>query len=145
MSPRGESLGRLRTQESKDKRDRVHRIIDRMIRNNEPITYDRVARHAGVSLYFVYKPGITERIRKHRTDKPPPLRLTELETECVTPLQAFLIRKVRAGMERRHLNIKDVAAQVGISGVHLGRLLNGTSPGTITMWDNLLAVLEEDL
>lgn len=55
-------LKAARQRASLDKRIEVTRTVAAMISDNEPITFAKVARHAQVSTWLVYAPGVREQI-----------------------------------------------------------------------------------
>lgn len=55
-----------RRRDSATKRTRVRVAVERMLADGEPITFAAVARHAGVSTWLVYAPGMREAIDSAR-------------------------------------------------------------------------------
>jgi chromosome segregation ATPase len=62
-----EALRAARQRDSLTKRGRVRQVLDELERLGEPITFASVARHAQVSTWLVYAPGIREHIDAART------------------------------------------------------------------------------
>lgn len=61
-----EVLKAARQRDSADKRGRVLKAVQDMLRDNRRITFATVAREAGVSSWLVYAPGLRERIDQAR-------------------------------------------------------------------------------
>ncbi|GAA2463047.1 DUF6262 family protein [Streptomyces macrosporus] len=61
-----EALKAARQRDSADKRGRVLKAVQDMLRDNRRITFAAVAREAGVSNRLVYAPGLRERIEQAR-------------------------------------------------------------------------------
>ncbi|MFF4337873.1 DUF6262 family protein [[Kitasatospora] papulosa] len=61
-----EILKAARQRDSADKRGRVLKAVQDMLRDNRRITFAAVAREAGVSSWLVYAPGLRERIDQAR-------------------------------------------------------------------------------
>ncbi|WP_406171901.1 DUF6262 family protein [Streptomyces canus] len=61
-----EVLKAARQRDSADKRGRVLKTVQDMLRDNRRITFATVAREAGVSSWLVYAPGLRERIDQAR-------------------------------------------------------------------------------
>lgn len=61
-----EVLKAARQRDSADKRGRVLKAVQDMLRDNRRITFAAVAREAGVSSWLVYAPGLRERIDQAR-------------------------------------------------------------------------------
>ncbi|MEU9599899.1 DUF6262 family protein [Streptomyces sp. NPDC048109] len=61
-----EILKAARQRDSADKRGRVLKAVQDMLRDNRRITFAAVAREAGVSSWLVYSPGLRERIDQAR-------------------------------------------------------------------------------
>ncbi|WP_258056249.1 DUF6262 family protein [Streptomyces sp. Ru62] len=61
-----EILKAARQRDSADKRGRVLKTVQDMLRDNRRITFAAVAREAGVSSWLVYAPGLRERIDQAR-------------------------------------------------------------------------------
>ncbi|MEU9298695.1 DUF6262 family protein [Streptomyces sp. NPDC048266] len=59
-------LKAARQRDSADKRGRVLKAVQDMLRDNHRITFAAVAREAGVSSWLVYAPGLRERIDQAR-------------------------------------------------------------------------------
>jgi Family of unknown function (DUF6262) len=59
-------LKAARQRDSADKRGRVLKAVQDMLRDNRRITFAAVAREAGVSSWLVYAPGLRERIDQAR-------------------------------------------------------------------------------
>ncbi|MEU2624334.1 DUF6262 family protein [Streptomyces sp. NPDC007157] len=62
-----EVLKAARQRDSADKRGRVLKAVQDMLRDNRRITFAAVAREADVSSWLVYAPGLRERIDQART------------------------------------------------------------------------------
>ncbi|TGA99692.1 DUF6262 family protein [Streptomyces sp. MZ04] len=62
-----EILKAARQRDSLDKRGRVLKAVQDMLRNDRRITFAAVAREAGVSSWLVYAPGVRERIDQARS------------------------------------------------------------------------------
>ncbi|MFF0062704.1 DUF6262 family protein [Streptomyces sp. NPDC005279] len=61
-----EVLRAARQRDSADKRGRVLKAVQNMLRDNRRITFAAVAREAAVSTWLVYAPGVRERIDQAR-------------------------------------------------------------------------------
>ncbi len=61
-----EVLKAARQRDSTDKRGRVLKAVQDLLRDNRRITFATVAREAGVSSWLVYAPGLRERIDQAR-------------------------------------------------------------------------------
>ncbi|MFD9412431.1 DUF6262 family protein [Streptomyces sp. NPDC059989] len=61
-----EVLKAARQRDSADKRGRVLKAVQDMLRDNRRVTFATVAREAGVSSWLVYAPGLRERIDQAR-------------------------------------------------------------------------------
>ncbi|MFF7199210.1 MULTISPECIES: DUF6262 family protein [unclassified Streptomyces] len=61
-----EVLKAARQRDSADKRGRVLKAVQDMLRDKRPVTFAAVAREAGVSSWLVYAPGLRERIDQAR-------------------------------------------------------------------------------
>ncbi|WP_329373290.1 DUF6262 family protein [Streptomyces sp. NBC_01483] len=61
-----EILKAARQRDSADKRGRVLKTVQDMLRDNRRVTFATVAREAGVSSWLVYAPGLRERIDQAR-------------------------------------------------------------------------------
>jgi hypothetical protein len=64
--PRAAGMIDARRRDSATKRHRVRATVDRMLAEGTPITFATVARHADVSTWLVYAPGVRELIETAR-------------------------------------------------------------------------------
>lgn len=62
-----ETLKAARQRDSANKRGRVLKTVQDMLRDNRRITFTAVAREAGVSSWLVYAPGVRERVEQARS------------------------------------------------------------------------------
>jgi hypothetical protein len=66
-------LREARRRDSQEKRARALAMIERMLQENEPITFAAVAKAANVSTWLVYAPGVREHLdqaRRQQADQP---------------------------------------------------------------------------
>lgn len=64
--PATSAMVRARRQDSQAKRTRVLTTVQRMLDDGTPITFASVARHATVSTWLVYAPGVREAVAEAR-------------------------------------------------------------------------------
>lgn len=60
----------------------------------------------------------------------------------MTPLQAWLIARVRQGLIDKNWAQVQLADAAGISQKHLSQVLSGHAAATVTLWDRLLSLVD---
>lgn len=101
-----------RRRDSDTKRARVQATLEQMLREGTPITFAQVARHAKVSTWLVYAPGIRDtidnaRTRQHTQGTPEPQptsKVRDLATDLA--LARAEITKLRAEREQHHHQLR---------------------------------------